>query len=301
MILKKFINFKKFTCAALAAAVLSALLLTVSCGGGNNGDGDESGADKPVVAVTIVPEETFVKAVCGENVTTVTLVPPGGSPETYEPTPMVMEKFEKADLFFAIGVPVEEANIIPRAPRSVKIIKLQDKVGSVYADRSFDSGGRDPHIWLSPKRVKVMIDAIAREVCALDPKNTAVYNANAAAYKEKLDALDAEILAALEGVHNRKFITYHPAFSYLADDYNLTMYALEEEGKEATMSHLQEMIDLAKAERIKVIFYQEEIDSSQSKAFAEEIGGKTIRLAPLAADYIDNLKKMAKVMAENME
>jgi zinc transport system substrate-binding protein len=78
------------------------------------------------------------------------------------------------------------------------------------------------------------------------------------------------------------------------------MYALEEEGKEATAEHLQDMIDLAKAENIKVIFYQEEIDSSQSKAFAEEIGGKTIQLSPLAADYIENLKNMAELMAEVM-
>ena len=79
------------------------------------------------------------------------------------------------------------------------------------------------------------------------------------------------------------------------------MFSLEEEGKEATAAHLQEMIDLAKAENIKVIFYQEEIDSSQSEAYAEEIGGKTAGLEPLAADYTQNLKKMAAVMAEAME
>ncbi|NLL68249.1 MAG: ABC transporter substrate-binding protein, partial [Clostridiaceae bacterium] len=65
--------------------------------------------------------------------------------------------------------------------------------------------------------------------------------------------------------------------------------------------HLQKMIDLAKKENIKVIFYQEEIDSRQSEAFAEEIGGKTMQLAPLAADYIGNLKKMAETMAEVMQ
>ncbi|MPN61082.1 hypothetical protein SDC9_208816 [bioreactor metagenome] len=79
------------------------------------------------------------------------------------------------------------------------------------------------------------------------------------------------------------------------------MYALEEEGKEATIEHLQDMIDLAKEENIKVVFYQEEIDSSQSESFAEEIGGKTTQLAPLAADYIGNLKKMAQIMGEAMQ
>jgi zinc transport system substrate-binding protein len=117
---------------------------------------------------------------------------------------------------------------------------------------------------------------------------------------QRLEDLDRQITKALEGVRNKKFIVYHPAFGYLADDYGLTMYSLEEEGKEATAQRLQEMTDLAKAEGIKVVFYQEEMDSRQSKAFADELGGKTVQLSPLAADYIENLKQMADTIAEAM-
>ena len=60
------------------------------------------------------------------------------------------------------------------------------------------------------------------------------------------------------------------------------------------------MIDLAKEENIKVIFYQEEIDSSQAEAFAQEIGGVTEQLAPLSADYINNLNKIADTFAETL-
>jgi len=256
--------------------------------------------DKLIVAVSIVPEQTFVEAVCGDLAEVVTMVPPGNSPENYEPTAELMEKFEKASLYFSIGVPTEEANILPNIGDTT-VISLADKVAAVYSDRTFESGERDPHIWLSPKRVKVMIETIADEMSKLDPDNADTYEENAQAYIGQLDALDTQIKTALEGVQNKKFIVYHPAFGYLADDYGLTMYALEDEGKEATAQHLQEMIDLAKEENIKVIFYQEEIDSSQSQSFAEEIAGKTIQLAPLAADYINNLKNMAETMAEVME
>lgn len=135
----------------------------------------------------------------------------------------------------------------------------------------------------------------------LDPDNASKYNENADIYINQLDELDGQIKEAVKEVQNKKFIVYHPAFGYLADDYGLTMYALQEEGKEAIPQHLQEMIDLAKKEKIKVIFYQEEVDSSQSEAFAEEIGGKTIQLAPLAADYISNFKNMAETMTEVMQ
>lgn len=256
--------------------------------------------EKPMIAVSIVPEQTFVEAVCGDLVDIVTLVPTGSSPENYEPTAQEMEKFSNASIYFSIGVPTEEANIMPNVG-DVKVISLQDEVTAVYEDRFFESGERDPHIWLSPKRVKVMVEEIEREMSELDPENKDIYKKNATDYIAQLDEVDQEINDALKGVESKKFIVYHPAFGYIADDYGLQMYALEEEGKEATAKHLQDVIDLAKKENIKVIFYQEEIDSSQSEAFAEEIGGKTIQLAPLAANYIDNLKNMAKTMAEAMQ
>jgi zinc transport system substrate-binding protein len=256
--------------------------------------------DKLIVAVSIVPEKTFVEAVCGELVEVVTLIPPGSSPENYEPTPMEMEKFNKASVYFSIGVPTEEANILPNVG-DVKVISLENKVADIYEDRTFESGERDPHIWLSPKRVKVMISAIANEMGTIDEANKEIYDKNAEAYMVQIDELDQEIKDALVGVQSKKFIVYHPAFGYIADDYGLEMFSLEDEGKEATPKHLQEMVDLAKKEKIKVIFYQDEIDSSQSEAFAEEIGGKTIQLSPLASDYIDNLKNMADIIAEAMK
>lgn len=277
--------------------VLSLQLITACSGNGKTKTTMEGTNGKPIVAVTIVPEQTFVEAVCGDLAEVITMIPPGNSPENYEPTPQKMEKFSKASIYFSIGVPAEKANILPKAG-NVKVISLQDEVASVYPDRLFDSGERDPHIWLSPKRVKVMIDVIARKMGELDEANKDAYIRNAEAYIKQLDELDKEIISLLESMQSKKFIVYHPAFGYLADDYGLKMYALEEEGKEAKIQHLQEMLDFAKRENIKIIFYQEEIDSSQSEAFAEEIGGKTIQLAPLAADYIGNLKKIAQTIAE---
>lgn len=294
--MKKIKAFRVLMGLALAVCLL---LLISGCQSGEKNQATSEG-DKPIIAVTIVPEKTFVEAVCGDLVEVIALVPPGNSPENYEPTPQEMEKFSQAAVYFTIGVPTEEANIIPNAG-AVKIVSLQEAAKAVYPERVFESGGRDPHIWLSPKRVEVMIKTIAAEMSALDPENKAAYEKNAEAYIAQLQDLDQELTAALAPVQNKKFIAYHPAFGYLADDYGLEMVALEEEGKEATAQQLQTIIDLAKTENIKVIFYQEEIDSSQSQAFADELGGKTIQLAPLAANYIENLQNMVKTMAEVMK
>ncbi|WP_411676126.1 metal ABC transporter solute-binding protein, Zn/Mn family [Caproicibacter sp.] len=258
---------------------------------------------KPVIAVTVVPEATFAKAVCGDYMEVITAVPSGYSPETYEPTPKEKEELSRAALYFAVGVPVEESSILPALAdlKTMKVIRLQNAVSKEYPDRTFPSGERDPHIWLSPKRAKVMVETIAQECETVDPQHKAQYGQNAQNYAKQLDSLDSDLKNIFSNMQNKNFLVFHPAFGYLAEDYGLTMYSLEEEGKEATPQHLQEMVDLAKKQKIRAIFYQEEIDSKQSQAFAEEIGGKTVELSPLAPDYVENLKKMANTMVEAMK
>lgn len=272
------------------------LILVSACAKSTSRDGD-----KLVVAVSIVPQSTFVKEVAGDLVEVITMIPPGSSAETYAPTPRQLQDFSKASVFFTIGVPSEEANILPKSKDfnpDLKVVDLAGHVSDVYPDLEIAPGERDPHIWLSPKRVKIMVDAIARELSTLDPKNQDTYYKNASEYIEELDAVDIKIRESLKDLKTKTFIAYHPAFGYFAHDYGLEMIALEEEGKEASPQTFKGVIDIAKEKGIKVIFYQAEVDSRQSEAFAKEIGGRTEQIAPLAPDYIENLEKMADTFSE---
>jgi len=251
--------------------------------------------DRLKVAVTIVPQATFVKEVGGDLVEVVTMVPPGGNPENYSPTPQQMMQFSDADIYFTIGVPAEAANLpqlISLSP-TIKAVDLPALVDRKYPPVTFPSGERDPHMWLSPKRVQEIVRLTAEQLTLLDPVHGDIYAANSAAYIERLGQLDNDIRSALADLPNRTIIVYHPAFGYFAADYGLTMIALEEEGKEAAAVDLQRVIDLARAQNIKVVFYQAEIDSKQSRTLAAEIGGQAEMISPLAPDYIDNLHKTA--------
>ncbi len=272
---------------------------------GITGCSAKSGTEEGVltVAVTIVPQKTFVKAVAGDLAEVVTLVPPGRSPETYAPSPKELEQFSNAAVYFTIGISTEDVNILPRTReinKNLKVVSLEDEVAKAYPDREFVPGSRDPHIWMSPKRVIVMIEAIARELSAIDPKNKDIYEKNANAYIEEIEKVDSEIAALLENLKGRTFIIYHPALGYFADDYGLNMLPLEVEGKEATARDLQNVIDTARVENIKVVFYQAEDDGKKAKAFAEEIGGTAEMINPLAADYIENLRKIANLFKEKL-
>jgi len=262
---------------------------------------DNNADSKLLVAVTIAPQKNFVEAVGGKKVEVVTMIPPGNSPGNYAPSPKEYIKFSDADIYFSIGVPADKVNILPRTRdfnEKIEIIRLDEEVAKKIDDRYFAPGKRDPHIWLSPERVKVMIDIIAIELSEKDKEHADFYQENAKKYKSKLNKVDNEIKDIMQNLNNKSFIVYHPSFGYFADEYGLEMIAIEKDGKEATAKRLQEIIDRARKENIKVVFYQKEIDSRQSEAIAEEIGGKTVQIEPLAEDYLNNLKKMAGLFKE---
>lgn len=261
--------------------------------------GQKETNDKPVIAVSIVPEATFVEAVAKDKVEVVTLIPKGSSPENYEPTPQQRVEFEKADIYFSIGVQSEEYSILDMVNKNTKIVDLSKEVEKTYPVL-YLGDSRDPHIWLSPKRVLVMIDKISEELSALDEENATFYMENAEKYKTELNQAIDKINSTLSNVENRSFLVFHPAFNYFAEDFNLKMYSIEEEGKEVTPKSLKEIIDTAKKEGIKNIYYQAEIAAEQSIAYSKELGGEAILLDPLSPNYIENLEIMANTLKENL-
>ncbi len=161
--------------------------------------------------------------------------------------------------------------------------------------------GRDPHIWMSPKRAIVMVDQIQKELMNLDPKNKDIYEANAKAYKEELIKLDESIKNTLSNYKNKSFIIMHPSLGYFADDYGLNMVEIEKNGKEATASHLAKVIEFAKSNDIHVVFYQAEFDSQQANVIANEIDGNVNEIAPLSPNYIDNMNIIIKAFEEALK
>lgn len=274
--------------------LLGLVLLTGGLLGCQN---NQTTSNKPIIAVSIVPEAAFVEAVAGDLVQVITIIPPGYSPGNYEPTALTMEEISKASLYFTIGVPTEAGNILPDI-KNIEVVHLEDQVAASYPDRTFGDGGRDPHIWLSIKRAKVMVEVIRDHLIQMDPDHTQVYQTNTETFMNELQATDDTIKAIFSDVTMNKFIVFHPSFGYFADEYGLDMIALEEDGKEATAAHLQDVIDLAHQYQITAVFNQAEIDSSQVASFADEIHGQVVTLYPLSKDYCNNLIAMANAIRE---
>ncbi len=279
---------------AMLFAIMFIALPFSGCDKQSTQDKDES---RLTVAVTILPQKAFVQAVGGDLVDIIAIVPAGGSPENYEPTARQLEQFAEADIYFTIGVPAEQAKILPELEGTV-VVRLEEKAAEVYEYRFFEGDSRDPHSWLSVKRAIIMVETIAEELGILDPENKQAYSENAAEYVGSLREADEYAEQLFASVDDGVFLVYHPAFGYFADDYGLTMYSLEEEGKEASPQDLQDMIDFAREKDIKVLFTQPESGATQPTVFADEVGGRVVTLDPLSEDYISNFKYIAEQIAE---
>ena len=101
-----------------------------------------------------------------------------------------------------------------------------------------DHGAFDPHAWQSVTNVAIYVGNIERGLAAADPAGAEIYKVNAAAYLAELDALDAEIRAAVAALpeDRRTVVTSHDAFGYFAADYGLTFVAPQGVSTEAEAS-----------------------------------------------------------------
>ncbi len=83
----------------------------------------------------------------------------------------------------------------------------------------------DPHFWLDPLTAKVQVDNIAKAFIGADPENATYYQANAVDLKSRLDQLDKDFQAGLEGRTKNDIVTTHEGFNYLAMRYGFEAHA----------------------------------------------------------------------------
>ena len=266
------------------------------------------------IFVSIIPQEYFVERIGADRVTVRALVQPGDSPATYEPSPRQMAQLSSADVYFRIGVPFERV-FMPKIRRTIPELTIvdtrqgiqlrdmkthHDHAGHDTQHHGHDHAGKDPHIWLSPRRVKIQAQTIAATLSKLDPSGAGIYKKNLDAFLRELDRLDTRLSAALAPVKGKTFMVYHPSWGYFADDYGLIQEPIELEGKEPGGKQLAEIIDIARANNVSVIFVQPQFSRRQAGAVAEAIGGAVVPIDPLARDYIENLKSVAETVGRTL-
>ncbi|MCF8061494.1 MAG: zinc ABC transporter substrate-binding protein [Deltaproteobacteria bacterium] len=271
--------------------ILGGLLSAVPCG-----------AASVRAFVSILPQAYFVERIGGDHVQVDVLVGPGQSPATYEPTPREIAALEKADVYFRIGTPFENAFVekIARILPGLRIVDTRRGVKLRFFRGEGERQVPDPHIWLDPMRVKTQARTICDALSDLAPGLSGAFEDNLRAFHRDLDALDERLRNVLAPLRSRKILVFHPAFGYFCDAYGLEQIAVETEGKAPGPKRLADLIDMAREEEIRIIFVQPQYSKKSAGTIAEAISGTVIPLDPLARDYLDNLRRMAEAVREGL-
>jgi zinc transport system substrate-binding protein len=255
------------------------------------------------VVVSLPPQVWLVESIGGPLVSTVALVGPGDSEETYSPTDAQVSAALRAKVFFRIGASFEQAPWFRAlsSSRALEIVDLRHGVDFLRLRDDVDAEppALDPHIWLSPRRLGVQARTVAAELIRLDPEHRERYEQGLVDVTRELELLDRELGVSLLPYRGRSFFVFHPTWGYFAHDYGLRQVAIEQEGNPPTDRELTRLQELARAAGIRTLFVQPQIAGRSAEAVAAAVGATVVRLDPLAADVPGNLRLVARRLAES--
>ena len=254
------------------------------------------------IFVSIAPLKPIVEAIVGDDFSVEVLVPAGASPETFEPTPKQFIALNESVMVLSTGLLDFEKSILQRVHDQSKVINLSQGIATIAGSCSHTHHGKhchhgvDPHIWCSPKCIDIMAKNTYNAIVAMVPDKD--YSATYSTLNEQIKELDCVVAKLCSNSSLPYFIIYHPALTYLARDYNLEQVAIEHEGKEPSAKHLATIIERARRDGMKRVFYQSEFPESSVAIVAEDIGAEAVEINPLDENIFENIVTITTLITE---
>lgn len=257
------------TAAAATVAAAAALV---------PGRGQNKTQDRLRAVATFSILGDLVGNVGGERVEVATLVAPNGDVHVYAPTPGDVKTIAAANIVFVNGLGLEGwiDRLIAASASRAPVVVTSSGVTPRSGERSREQAVSDPHAWQSVANAKIYVENIRDGLVAADRNGEKNYQANAAAYLAKLDALDGEIKAAIAAIPSarRKVITTHDAFGYFGDAYGVEFIAPEGLSTEAEPSarEVAKLIEQIRRENVPALFLENVSDPRLLQRIAAETG-----------------------------
>jgi ABC-type Zn uptake system ZnuABC Zn-binding protein ZnuA len=273
-----------------------------------------------VVATTTIVADV-AKNVGGDRVNVTALVPPDSDAHAFEPTPQDVAMVAGAQVFLAAGAGYETflSRLLDNAPK-VDVVYVSDGV-TVYplvadeatqgeidvnvkplgvlgkdvtcgtgTDATADPSATaevavtncDPHVWTDPKNGEIWADNIAAAFAAVDPANADFYQKNADAYRQQLEAVDAEVRNILDAVtpEKRVLLTNHEFLSYFARAYGFRLVGVVVPGGstegEPDPQQIAALISQVKQAGIPAVFAEASSNTRLIDTIAKDAGVKVV-------------------------
>ncbi len=200
-----------------------------------------------------------------------------------------MMKLADADALIVCGAGMEPylQDVKEQFP-DLKIIDCSagiDLIVETHTEDGTEEEEVNAHTWLDAQNAAQIVGTIAESAAALFPEDAEQIGKNADEYREKLQALDAEIKTMLAPIRGEKIVTFHEAFPYFARAYGLEIAAVMNEEHEDTLSpaKLYEVIEKVKAAGSPPLFTEPQYSDAAAYAVSAETGAPIFALDPLAS------------------
>ena len=257
--------FRPFFRTFIGLAIGSAALLA----------GHSSAADKIAVTTSFSILGDLVRVVGGERVNVTNLVGPNEDAHVFEAKPSDAKALLQSQLLVSNGLGFDPwaqnlaksagyKGLAVVASKGLKplaeVTQPATKPGAKGHGHGHAHGEADPHAWQNPNNVVLYVRNITAALSQLDPTSASTYQANADAYVVELEALDVWAKAQFSVIPaaQRKVITSHDAFGYLAAHYQITFLSPQGISTEAQPSarDVARLISLIQREKIRAVFLE---------------------------------------------
>ena len=273
------------------------------------------------IVVTIPVLKDLTEQVGGHHVRVTSLLSGYENEHTYSPKPSDLVAVRKAQVLFEIGIGLEVwvTSLVKNAgSRTLLVVTTSQGIGLVrdhvdqhepQATAQDAHAEGNPHIWLDPENVAIMLRHITEALIQVAPDHADTFRNNQATYLQQLDRLSKELSDRVRRLPDRRFVSHHPAWPYLARRFGFDSVGTIQlqSGTEPSALHLQSLIKKIKKERIKVIVSEIQLSQKFPDLLAKEAHARVVVLTTLPAGlpgtetYLDMLRYNVLQLANALE
>ncbi|MGN5732523.1 metal ABC transporter substrate-binding protein [Arthrobacter psychrochitiniphilus] len=297
---------------SLAAGALTCALALTSCAPTSSNVGVD-GENRPVVLTTFTVLADIAANVAGNKLTVESITKVGAEIHGYEPTPGDIRRAAKADLILDNGLGLEAwfEKFVQDLDAPHAVVSDGIEIMEIAEDKYKDLP--NPHAWMSPSNVQVYVENMVKAFTKLDPANGTYYQANGAAYKDKLQDVQDQLIRDLSALptSQRALVSCEGAFSYLARDAGLSeryIWAVNAE-QQATPQQITGTIDFVRRNNVPAVFCESTVSAAPMERVVEAtdaVFGGTLYVDSLSEPdgpvptYLDLIRHDAKVITEGL-
>ena len=296
---RRIVFMKKRTYAIIAILVALILTGTILALYLSNSVSPTTSSKLKVIA-TFYPLYDFAQNVGGNRTDVSILVPETVDVHDFEPTPSSIAAVLSADVLIYNGAGLEPwIQDVVNAAGNTKLIQVDTSQGIslLPVPSQFQRGNEtiDPHIWLDPLNAKQQVHNILQGLITADPADSQYFTQNAQAYEAKLDTLNSEAINATTNTATKYFVTFHEAFAYFANQYNVTQLPISGPfEEEPTPSDIQNVINDIHQYHLQYVGYESLENPAISRSIASQTNATLIEMNP-----IEGLTTQEKTAGDN--